>query len=121
MWVLRSTPESEGPACTFRIASGATRTLGRAVRADFILDAALVSRLHCRLSVSSDGQLDVVDLDSTNGTFVNGRRVEKKTLAAGDRLRIGRVELTVTTSEKRKTKSRLANPESRTPNPESSS
>ncbi|MBI3265085.1 MAG: FHA domain-containing protein [Acidobacteria bacterium] len=95
MWVLRSTPGSEGPPCTFRIAAGATRTLGRAVRADFILDAAMVSRLHCRLSVSSDGQLEVTDLDSTNGTFVNGRRVETTKLAAGDRLKVGRAELRV--------------------------
>lgn len=95
MWVLRSTPESDGPARTFRIATGATRTLGRAVRADFILEAAMVSRVHCRLSVSPDGQLEVVDLGSTNGTFVNDRRVERAVLVAGDRLRLGRAELRV--------------------------
>jgi pSer/pThr/pTyr-binding forkhead associated (FHA) protein len=37
----------------------------------------------------------VLDLKSTNGTFVNDKRVEKATLATGDRLRVGRVELTV--------------------------
>ncbi|MBI4475776.1 MAG: FHA domain-containing protein [Acidobacteria bacterium] len=104
MWVLRSTPESAGPQRTFRIPNGVVRTLGRAVRADFILDATMVSRLHCRLTASRDGPLEVVDLDSTNGTFVNGRRVEKATLKPGDRLKVGRVELFVTRSEKRKTK-----------------
>jgi pSer/pThr/pTyr-binding forkhead associated (FHA) protein len=37
----------------------------------------------------------VVDLKSTNGTFVNGKRVHKAQLADGDKLRVGRVELVV--------------------------
>lgn len=88
MWILQS---SEG---TFRLKSGAIKTVGRAPRADFILDVALVSRLHCRLTAGTD-HLEVLDLKSTNGTFVNDKRVEKAKLAAGDRLRVGRVELTV--------------------------
>jgi pSer/pThr/pTyr-binding forkhead associated (FHA) protein len=88
MWILQS------PDATFRLKSGAIKTVGRAPRADFILDVALVSRLHCRLTAADD-QLEVLDLKSTNGTFVNDKRVEKATLATGDRLRVGRVELTV--------------------------
>jgi len=88
MWILQS------PDATFRLKSGAIKTVGRAPRADFILDVALVSRLHCRLTAADD-QLEVLDLKSTNGTFVNDKRVEKATLATGDRLRIGRVEMTV--------------------------
>jgi pSer/pThr/pTyr-binding forkhead associated (FHA) protein len=53
-----------------------------------------VSRIHCRLTATDDA-LEVVDLSSTNGTFVNDQRVRKAVLSAGDRLRIGRVELTV--------------------------
>jgi pSer/pThr/pTyr-binding forkhead associated (FHA) protein len=93
MWILqRSEPTDE--ALTFRLRSGAIKTVGRAPRADFIVDAALVSRLHCQLTASDDG-LEVVDLSSTNGTFVNDKRVKKALLAAGDRLRVGRVELKV--------------------------
>lgn len=88
MWILQSSE------ATFRLKSGAIKTVGRAPRADFILDVALVSRLHCRLTASDD-QVEVVDLESTNGTFVNDKRIEKAQLATGDRLRIGRVELTV--------------------------
>jgi pSer/pThr/pTyr-binding forkhead associated (FHA) protein len=76
------------------VSSGAVKTVGRAPRADFILEAALVSRLHCRLEAEGE-TLVVVDLDSTNGTYVNDQRVERARLASGDRLRIGRVELTV--------------------------
>lgn len=68
--------------------------MGRAPRADFIVDAAMVSRLHCRLSAGAT-ELEVVDLDSTNGTFVNGRRVTRALLKGGDRLGIGRVELQI--------------------------
>lgn len=92
MWILRSS-ESDG-AFTFRLPSGTARTMGRAQRADFVLDAPLVSRVHCRVVASADN-LAVEDLSSTNGTFVNDRRIEKSALANGDRLRIGRVELTV--------------------------
>jgi len=88
MWVL------ESPEGTFRLTPGAVKTVGRTPRADFILDAALVSRLHCRLIAAADN-LEVVDLRSTNGTFVNDKRVAKARLKSGDRLRIGRVELTV--------------------------
>ena len=69
------------------------------MRADFILDAPLVSRVHCRLTASHAGELEVEDLKSTNGTFVNGERVERSALKAGDRVRIGRVELTVRVGE----------------------
>ena len=90
MWILQSAgPE---PAWTFRMAPGTIKTVGRAPRADFIVDAALVSRLHCQLTATSD-DLEVVDLSSTNGTFVNDRRVERARIGCGDRLRIGRVEL----------------------------
>ena len=93
MWILQSAP-GEDEAWTFRLSPGAIKTIGRAPRADFILDAALVSRLHCRLT-AGDGTLEVLDLQSTNGTFVNDKRVEQARLAAGDRLRVGRVELRV--------------------------
>ena len=95
MWLLK-TDEGSDPDLTFRILPGNTNTVGRAPQAEFIVDAALVSRVHCRLTAGAT-EIEVIDLDSTNGTFVNGQRVEKRATAkAGDRLGIGRVELTVT-------------------------
>ena len=92
MWILR-TVQGHEPALTFRLMPGTIKTLGRAVRADFIVDAAMVSRLHCRLTAQPTGQLEVEDLQSTNGTYVNGRRVHKATLLPGDTLRVGRIDL----------------------------
>jgi pSer/pThr/pTyr-binding forkhead associated (FHA) protein len=95
MWTLQTCEPSETGKLTFRLSAGAIKTIGRATRADFVLDAALVSRFHCRLSVTPQDVLEVEDLKSTNGTWVNDRRVERLQLSAGDRLRVGRVELTV--------------------------
>lgn len=99
MWILQSAAleaDAEGavPALTFRLRSGAIKTIGRAAGAEFIVDAALVSRVHCRLTAADDS-VEVVDLSSTNGTYVNDTRVERGLLKHGDRLRVGRVELKI--------------------------
>jgi pSer/pThr/pTyr-binding forkhead associated (FHA) protein len=93
MWILRTTGD-DTPDQTFRVLPGGVRTIGRATGADFIVDAALVSRVHCRVTALPGGELEVRDLDSTNGTFVNGQRIGGSArLASGDRLQIGRIEL----------------------------
>lgn len=95
MWILQSTDsEADASPVTFRIKPGTIKTVGRAPRADFIVDAALVSRLHCRLEVTDD-RIDVIDLSSTNGTFVNGKRIERARLRSGDLLQVGRLALKV--------------------------
>jgi pSer/pThr/pTyr-binding forkhead associated (FHA) protein len=91
MWILRTVTEGQ-PEKTFRILPGNERTIGRATGADFIIDAALVSRVHCRVSALANGELEIKDLESTNGTYVNGERIETARLASGDRLQVGRVE-----------------------------
>jgi len=94
MWILQSALDADGDSWTFRLAPGAIKTIGRAARADFVVEAALVSRVHCRLT-ASDSAIDVVDLDSTNGTYINNQRIRTGTLANGDRLKVGRVEMTI--------------------------
>jgi pSer/pThr/pTyr-binding forkhead associated (FHA) protein len=93
MWVINSDEATETPF-TFRITAGNIKTIGRAPRADFIVDAALVSRLHCQLSAGA-AELEVVDLESTNGTFVNGERIARALLRTGDKLAVGKVEFVV--------------------------
>lgn len=93
MWILQAADEGVEPIL-FRVAPGAVKTLGRAPRADFVVDAALVSRLHCRLEVGDD-RIDVTDLKSTNGTFVNGKRIDRAPIRSGDLLRVGRLALKV--------------------------
>jgi pSer/pThr/pTyr-binding forkhead associated (FHA) protein len=97
MWLLKTAEDAE-PPFTFRILPGNIRTIGRATGANFVVDAALVSRVHCRLTAGAT-ELEVVDLESTNGTYVNGQRTDRATLKVGDRLGVGRVELLVEHSE----------------------
>jgi pSer/pThr/pTyr-binding forkhead associated (FHA) protein len=77
MWILQTTERSEAGPFTFRLMPGAVKTIGRSTTADFIVDAGMVSRFHCRLTVGPDGRLEIQDLESTNGTFVNDRRVHR--------------------------------------------
>lgn len=51
-----------------------------------------VSRKHCSLSEVSSGIFEIVDLDSRNGTFVNGTQVSRHIIQHGDRVRIGSSE-----------------------------
>ncbi|MDP9322119.1 MAG: FHA domain-containing protein [Acidobacteriota bacterium] len=93
MWLLKTSEDAEAPF-TFRILPGNIKTMGRSPGAEFVVDAAMVSRLHCRLTAGAT-ELEVVDLESTNGTFVNGQRVTQATLKEGDTLGVGRVDLVV--------------------------
>lgn len=69
-----------------RLLAPGGRTFGRS--GDIRVADTAVSRTHARL-VHRDGQLEITDLSSRNGLFVNGERVTAKTLAAGDVLRMG--------------------------------
>jgi pSer/pThr/pTyr-binding forkhead associated (FHA) protein len=91
MWIL----ESKDPALVFRILPRTLKTMGRAARADFVVDAPLVSRLHCRLTLDDRDRLEVEDLGSTNGTWVDGRKIKRAPLGAGATLKVGRVEFAV--------------------------
>ncbi|GGL72303.1 hypothetical protein GCM10010129_15040 [Streptomyces fumigatiscleroticus] len=73
--------------------------LGRSADADVPLDDPDVSRLHCAVTVSADGHVWVADLDSTNGTTLDGTRVGTRPVrfAPGALLRIGESALRLAT------------------------
>jgi hypothetical protein len=73
------------------LGGGWTR-IGRSLAADIRFDDPTVSRRHAMLN-RSDGIARVLDDRSLNGVFVNGERVDMKTLADGDELTIGRFRL----------------------------
>jgi pSer/pThr/pTyr-binding forkhead associated (FHA) protein len=55
-----------------------------------------ISRRHAQISRDADGAFVIEDLGSTNGTFVNGERIEAPTrLGDGDRIEVGATTLTV--------------------------
>ncbi|HEY7563703.1 MAG TPA: FHA domain-containing protein [Acidimicrobiia bacterium] len=74
--------------------TGAT-VLGRSDQSDVILEDPYASEFHLRL-VALDGTLTVSDLGSTNGTYVNGRRITTPTnLRRGDALQVGKTVMEV--------------------------
>lgn len=91
-WILQTTDD---PTRVLRITPGTARTIGRGAQADFIFEAPLVSRIHCRLTADQTGQLVMEDLGSTNGTSVNGTPTARAVLRAGDTLSVGRLTFSV--------------------------
>jgi hypothetical protein len=75
----------------FRLEPGAKITLGRE-RADINFFDKRMSRRHCTLEVH-EGSDCVVDLGSTNGTWVNNQRIKEADLQPGDLVRVGFTEL----------------------------
>lgn len=69
-----------------------TYMVGRDQDATLRIPLKSVSRSHCELVVT-DASVSVRDLGSTNGTIVNGERVERALLRAGDVLTVGGVQL----------------------------
>ncbi len=75
--------EIPGPICV----------LGRSSSANIVLDEEAVSKQHARMTHTGEGFL-IEDLDSSNGTFVNGKRIHaKQEVEPGDLVRLGPVIL----------------------------
>jgi len=65
-------------------------TIGRDPENMIVLDHTAISRFHCRITCEKD-QYFIHDLGSTNGTYLNGRRVTRERLSPGDELIIANV------------------------------
>ncbi|HZR19878.1 MAG TPA: FHA domain-containing protein [Verrucomicrobiae bacterium] len=71
---------------------------GRSPGNDFIIEHATISSKHCEIALSN-GEVIVRDCGSTNGTYINGEPVMEATLAAGQILRLGDVDLLVESTD----------------------
>lgn len=76
--------------------------VGRHSQADVCLRIPDVSRRHCRL-LYEQGRWQVIDLQSMNGTFVNGQLVDRSVLNRGDVLGIGALSLEVEPADEQPT------------------
>ncbi len=88
--VLRTGPRA---GQQFGLQRGKKNTVGRdPSRADIVIDDVSVSGEHARI-LFDHGQFYIYDLASTNGTFVNNRRIQKQLLMDGDLIRLGNAQL----------------------------
>lgn len=71
--------------------------LGKVPSAHLKLDDETVSRMHAIIEVNGPGDVSIIDLGSTKGTFVNGQKVNKAKLQSGDTIVVGetRIELSI--------------------------
>jgi hypothetical protein len=96
--IRRLRPESTAPPLVVdRVAPGTCLVVGRSSAADIRILELSVSRRHAELRRLTNGWL-LVDNGSTNGTFVNGVRVERAHVADGDELRLGGARVTLRTA-----------------------
>lgn len=72
----------------FRLKHGET-LLGRAPDAGIRLENEGVSRHHAKILMDADNQCILKDLASTNGTFINGEKIDERELVDGDRIQLG--------------------------------
>jgi pSer/pThr/pTyr-binding forkhead associated (FHA) protein len=81
--------EGEGAGRTFTFSSGGVFLVGRE-GADIALSDTKISRKHAEIAMYGPERYFIRDLASTNGTFVNGRRIrDRQELKHEDRIRIG--------------------------------
>src|SRR6476660_7655666 len=71
--------------------------LGKVPSAHLKLDDETVSRMHAIIEVNGPGDVSIIDLGSTKGTFVNGQKVNKAKLQSGDTIVVGdtKIELAI--------------------------
>jgi class 3 adenylate cyclase len=76
----------------YELGDGKT-SIGRAMTNDIVVEDAAASRYHAEIRVEEEGKsISIVDLDSTNGTFINHERISGEcVLKADDVIRIGQV------------------------------
>lgn len=79
---------------SFYPVSGIT-TIGRAHDNDIVIDLKTVSGYHCKIIIEN-GQYVLVDLDSTNGTTVNGQAIKETIIEEGSVIELSKVRLKVT-------------------------
>ena len=76
--------------------------LGKVPSAHLKLDDETVSRMHAIIEVNGPGDVSIIDLGSTKGTFVNGQKVNKAKLQSGDTIVVGetKIELSIGAGER---------------------
>ena len=96
-YILRFTEQGRPKALSIEFVQDRRRGVGRTKENDIPIDDASVSKIHASLVLNAEGRLVVADTGSTNGTFINARRIaygKAEPLNEGDKVNFGTVEVT---------------------------
>ena len=67
-------------------------SIGRDAKNDIVIDNSYISGFHAEMTKHVDGGYELIDLKSSNGTFVNGQRIERSRIKGGDKIRFGQLD-----------------------------
>lgn len=67
-------------------------SIGREEENDIVIDNSFISSFHAEFVRQEDGGYEVIDLKSSNGTFVNGKRVSRSRVKGGDKISFGELD-----------------------------
>jgi pSer/pThr/pTyr-binding forkhead associated (FHA) protein len=84
---FKITSQSDGPFI-FPLKENQTAIIGRSSKSDLRINSPKISGMHCRITLK-DNHLEVWDLESTNGTFMNGQKIIKKRMHLYDKVKFG--------------------------------
>jgi pSer/pThr/pTyr-binding forkhead associated (FHA) protein len=73
--------------------------LGRSRECDCKLDDDKISSKHCSIECTKDGKIIFTDLDSTNGSFLNGLKIKTHQMVIGDIIKIGNINISIDNSK----------------------
>ncbi len=83
-------PYSDRSPTTFHhLSAGRVMRIGRALENELVVSDLQVSRLHAEFHAHPDGRMEIVDLGSHNGTYVNGQPVERHSIGPNDIVGVG--------------------------------
>jgi PAS domain S-box-containing protein len=87
--IVAAAPRADAIGRTFDLAEGQEYVIGRSREAHLQVQDPGISRRHARVRCPREGVYVVFDLESSNGTYLNGRRVQRAVLREGDRIQLG--------------------------------
>lgn len=67
-------------------------SIGRDSKNDIVIDNTYISGFHAEFVRQPDSSYELIDLKSSNGTFLNGKRIERAAVKGGDKIRFGQLD-----------------------------
>ena len=95
--------------CRKVLSEGMRVIIGRESTCDFVLPDPMLSRQHCVVDVKNN-KARIQDLKSRNGTFVNGKKIDKQILENNDKIRLGRHIVNVSSIVSKKIDNQIVEP-----------